>query len=122
MRRFAALVLTCLLALQAGWAVAASYCQHESQRDSASAVAHFGHHTHQHPVADAKADAGVDAPGTPLPDLDCHACHASQASVTPAPLAFGAAPAAAAPPQRADEALPAPPRARRERPNWQSLA
>lgn len=131
MRRFVALLLLCVFSLQACWAVAASYCQHES----APAAAHIGHHVHQHRAQhatphpaddanahDAKADAGIGTPGTAAADLDCHACHAHQAGVTPAPLAFSAAPAAVPPPQCPAAALPAPPRARVERPNWQNLA
>lgn len=121
MRRFAALLLLCVFSLQACWAVAASYCQHES----APVAAHLGHHAHAHQADDAKADAGPGgsgASGAPAADLDCHACHAHHASVTPAPLAFAAAPAALPPPQWVGGALPAPPAARVERPNWQGLA
>lgn len=118
MRRFVALLLLCLFSLQAGWAVAARYCQHES----ASAAAHFGHHTHAHAADDTKADPGAGTPGTLAPDLDCHGCHANPAGVGCAPLAFMAAAAAMPPPQRLAEALPAPPRARVERPNWQRPA
>lgn len=118
MRRFAALLLLCVFSLQACWAVAASYCTHES----APAVAHFGHHTHQHQAGDAQADPGRGAPGTLAPDLDCHACHACQAGVTAAGLAIGAAPLAPPPAKRLAGALPEPPRARVERPNWHRLA
>lgn len=126
MRRFVALILLCVFSLQACWAAAASYCQHET----APAAAHVGHHAHQH-QADGPDHAGIDtpdtpdAPGTPgtlVPDLDCHACHACHACITPDLQALACASAVTPPPQRITGELPAPPLARVERPDWQTLA
>jgi hypothetical protein len=68
LRRWIAVVLMCWLPLQAGYAVAASYCAHET-----GAATHVGHHEHKHvddrSVGDPAAlnPAGVDA--------DCAQCH-----------------------------------------------
>ena len=61
MHRFALLLLALLMPLQTAWAMAASYCQHESSR---LAAAHFGHHSHQHDGnAVLAAEAGTRADG-----------------------------------------------------------
>ncbi len=118
MRRFAALVVLCVFSLQACWAAAAAYCQHENS----PRVAHVGHHVHDHAAQRAAPDNGADAAGTLMPDLDCHGCHAPAACVSAELTTLAATPSGAAPPQRISAALPAPPRARVERPNWLHLA
>lgn len=68
-RLLALLVLLVLLPLHSSWAVAASYCQHESGKSAQ----HFGHHTHQH---QAPADGSNDAGKPPFKlDSDCSVCH-----------------------------------------------
>jgi hypothetical protein len=91
-RKAIAIFLLVLLPLQWGWAMAASYCEHEA----AGHGAHFGHHEHSHadvsvpgdagtadgPVADT---AGFDASG----HADCGTCQLSSASVLMQRLSFG---------------------------------
>ncbi|MDO8293937.1 MAG: cobalt-zinc-cadmium resistance protein [Gallionella sp.] len=75
MRRFLILLLMVMLPLNAAFAAAASYCQH--QKESLQAV-HFGHHTHQHDRSTDKAgDAGAQV------DPDCEFCHLSYSSFVP---------------------------------------
>ena len=118
MRRWIVLIVLCVFSLQACWAAAAAYCQHET----APRAAHLGHHAHDHKAQAGTPDAGLDAPGALTPDLDCHACHGVGACVSAAVIGLAAAPAAAAPPQRIPPALPTPPPARVDRPDWQDLA
>jgi hypothetical protein len=76
MRRFLALLLLVLLPLNAAFAAAAGYCQHQKE---SSQAAHFGHHVHQH---DRAADKSGDT-GTQI-DPDCGFCHLSFSSFVPA--------------------------------------
>lgn len=73
MHRFVFVLLALLLPLQSVWAMAASYCGHET---GASATQHFGHHEHEH-----NAETESPAVGKTLPDLDCGTCHAAHAAV-----------------------------------------
>jgi hypothetical protein len=76
MMRFLALLLLVLLPLNAAFAAAAGYCQHQMESTQA---AHFGHHTHQHDSSADKAgnnDAQIDP--------DCGFCHLSFSSFVPA--------------------------------------
>lgn len=73
MSRFVFMLLALLLPLQAAWATAASYCQHESDPIAAQ---HFGHHEHEH-----KTGGYGPSDGKALPHLDCGTCHATHASV-----------------------------------------
>lgn len=114
MRRFIALLLLAVLPLQWGWAVAASYCQHEQD----PAAAHIGHHVHRHAAPEAGSSQGGDAGaasatpsvidavnGADSPsglsawsgDADCGVCHgaAVQAAVVEAAVGL----LVAAPPQ-----------------------
>lgn len=112
MRRWIAVFFLLLLPLQAVWAAAAQYCPHEKEAQSF----HLGHHTHEH---QGEGDAGE--PDKPLPameDGDCHVCHAFCSAMYSdtsrvAPLAIAPTPA----PTPAF-ALPTPPQAQPDRPNW----
>ena len=69
MRRFFAILLLLLLPLNAAFAAAAGYCQHQKESPQA---AHFGHHTHQHDSsADKTGNTGAQT------DPDCGFCHLS---------------------------------------------
>jgi hypothetical protein len=76
MKSFFAILLLVLLPLNAAFAAAAGYCQH--QQETAQA-AHFGHHAHQHDSAADKADNS----GAQI-DPDCGFCHLSFSSFIPA--------------------------------------
>lgn len=52
MRRWLALLLICLLPLQASWAAVASYCLH----GQGEAPTHFGHHAEEHQVSAESVD------------------------------------------------------------------
>ena len=68
LRRWIAVVLMCWLPLQAGYAVAASYCAHEAR-----SATHVGHHEHKHVDAPSVGDpAAMNADGV---DTDCAQCH-----------------------------------------------
>ena len=84
MKRLLAVFLLLTLPLHFSWAVAASYCQHESGKSAH----HFGHHTHQH---QAPADGSSDAGKSPLMvHADCGICHLSctAAAVSAPPVSF----------------------------------
>ncbi len=76
MKRFLAILLLVLLPLNAAFAAAAGYCQHQKESPQAT---HFGHHTHQH-------DRSVDKTGDngAQTDPDCGFCHLSFLSFIPA--------------------------------------
>lgn len=76
MRTCLTFIFAVLLSLNAAFAVAASYCQHQKESPQA---AHFGHHVHQH---DRSADKVPDT-GTQI-DPDCGFCHLSFSSFVPA--------------------------------------
>lgn len=76
MRTCLTFILAVLLSLNAAFAVAASYCQHQKESPQA---AHFGHHMHQH---DRSTDKSSDT-GTQI-DPDCGFCHLSFSSFVPA--------------------------------------
>ncbi len=68
-------MLALVFTVQVSWAVASSYCMHETGSDAQ----HFGHHDHQH-----KADP--DTPQSPKSklvecDSDCDFCHHSFANI-----------------------------------------
>ena len=131
MRRLVALLLLVLLPLQAVWAAAAPYCQHEG--DAASR--HIGHHQPEHAhtsvgnATDAIQDDAHGAPGEPdtpgegaaSAHSDCHVCHGG--SVLTHEVRLVQAMSASAPPVPAlAQGLPAPPTERPERPKWSALA
>jgi hypothetical protein len=73
MLRWVIIFLLMFLPLQATWAVAGSYCQHETGQ----AAQHFGHHAHRHHEAKT-ADHGHEKkskPNSGAPDNDCGSCH-----------------------------------------------
>ena len=117
MRKWLTILLLVFLPLQLSWAVAASYCQHES----GAAAKHFGHHDHQHKAADGK-DASPDPSKLMGGDPDCASCHAGCAS--PLPCAVTVASLANSSLDTADYGarLTSPPFERLERPQWRLLA
>lgn len=74
MRRWLSILLLVMLPFQLSWAVAASYCQHETGKLSS----HFGHHEHKHEAAKLKAsdkERGDKASNFGALDEDCAMCH-----------------------------------------------
>lgn len=69
MRRLFFIFLLICLPFQSSWAMASSYCKHETSK----AANHLGHHSHQHQSAD---DASVDGSSPGVKHQDCEACHA----------------------------------------------
>ncbi len=118
MRRALAVFMLFLLPLQFSWAVAATYCPHET----APEAQHFGHHDHRH-AAQAVSDSSPDAQWPGAVDNDCNACHAGcvvailNAAATPSIVAAISvvADSPSAPPATVHLARP-------ERPNWRLLA
>jgi hypothetical protein len=115
MRRLLTLLLIMLLPLQFSYAVAASYCQHES----GNAAHHFGHHAHVHKVADHDDHAGKGKSKSKLfVDNDCTGCHwgkpelISEAVAVPAMQAESVLTVSDGPPYRSADPH------RIERPNW----
>jgi len=115
MRRLSALILAFALLFQFSWAVAATYCEHES---SPEAAVHFGHHVHVHKAADGKKLPG----GKLAQDDDCAFCHAGHPAIVPLVPAVVAAvqssPAAFPEPSISASAPPRTP----DRPQWLRLA
>lgn len=123
MRRFVALLLLVLLPLQAVWAAAAPYCQHEG----GAASQHIGHHQpeHQHATGfdapdghGAPGDQGSDANST---HSDCHVCHSGTVLAHEVRL-VRAMSASMLPVPALTQGLPKPPTERPERPKWAALA
>lgn len=115
MRRVLALFLACALLFQFNWAVAATYCEHET---SNQATMHFGHHAHVHQSADGKNLSS----GTLAPDDDCafhHAVHPALVPLVPT-VVTACRPSHAAFPEPSISAS-APPRTP-DRPQWLRLA
>jgi hypothetical protein len=115
MRRILALLLACALLFQFTWAVAATYCEHETSNATAM---HLGHHAHVH-----KSVEGRDLPGGKLAlDDDCAFHHAGQPALMP--LVAGVV--AAAQPSLAAFVEPplgtSAPRRTPDRPQWLRLA
>jgi hypothetical protein len=79
MPRWTIIFLLIFLPLQATWAVAGGYCQHETGQ----AAQHFGHHEHLHHAAKA-ADDGHERQSKPTSaamDSDCEFCHSCYLSL-----------------------------------------
>lgn len=76
-RRFFFIILMLILPLQASWAAAGAYCQHEQD----SAAQHFGHHAHKHSAADKDKKSG--APSASF-HADCASCHLGCAGIVTA--------------------------------------
>ena len=68
MRRWLSMFLLIVLPLQISWAVAATYCQHET-----GSTQHFGHHDHKHHAEDNQKLAKASPSDV---DNDCAVCHA----------------------------------------------
>lgn len=117
MRHWFAILLLVLMPLQALWASAAPYCEHEQ---AAAASKHLGHHEHEHPELDASQDQSPGKVGAS--HTDCHVC---QGSAT-APVVGEAIGALSFVPRhpsiREASVWPAPPLTRPDRPKWQLLA
>lgn len=111
-KRLSLILLLLILPLQAVWAAAGAYCQHEQS----AAAKHLGHHPHQHQVmADGNDGSGKPSAGA---HADCSTCHLSCPAAAIVPQSFPIiAPAlmvAAAPPG----SLPSSFLDRPERPKW----
>lgn len=115
MPRVLALLLAVALLFQMSWAVAATYCEHET---TSAGSAHFGHHVHVHKSADAKKHVADKL----AVDDDCSYCHAAHPAIlTPASadVVAVARPAASFPqPSLHGSALARAP----DRPQWRRLA
>lgn len=116
MRRFVFLLITVLL-LQFSWIAAASACTHEV----GASARHFGHHPHEHKLADLKAGKEKGFSGGALDD-DCAVCHLGcGAASPPGVLRLSVLPAhtpAIAGPPRLVPAWPDPP----DRPRWPAVS
>lgn len=71
-----AFLLAIALLFQMSWAVAATYCGHDT---SPKAASHLGHHAHVHPASGAKHMVA----DTLAADDDCGDCHAVHAAIVP---------------------------------------
>ena len=76
MPRVLALFLAFTLLFQMSWAVAATYCEHET---TSTTAVHFGHHVHVHKSVDGKKEVGSRL----AVDDDCRYCHAEHAAIIP---------------------------------------
>ena len=74
MSRVLALFLAFTLLFQMSWAVAATYCEHETTPEAAM---HFGHHAHVHKSVDGKNPVASKL----AVDDDCSYCHAGHAAI-----------------------------------------
>ena len=110
MRRLIAILLLMMLPLQAIWAAAAPYCQHEGEASGQ----HIGHHQPEHE----DGDQGDDAAGT---HSDCHVCHGGTVLAHDLPV-MQVMPASSEVVPSLAHGLPAPPIERPERPQWPVLA
>lgn len=124
MRRLVALLLLVLLPLQAVWAAAAPYCQHEG----GAASHHIGHHQPEHHHADAAQPSPADGEGhhdgtngAGAEHSDCHVCHGGTVLAHEVRLAQVMT-ATTQPAPSVAHGLPAPPGERPERPKWPALA
>lgn len=117
MRRWIAVFFLVLFPLQAVWAAAAPYCQHEQE----PASFHIGHHSHDHhPGSSADDTADKLLPG--MEDGDCTACHAFCSALQSVASNAQAALIDVAPPTGIAFPVPTPPQSPPERPNWRALA
>lgn len=116
MKRLLALLLFAILPFQATYALASSYCAHES-----GAPWHFGHHQHQHKYAQdsGSLDDRSDGSGTSFGQhADCASCHLGVIGLVVAgfdPLIHELAEQVDSNELQSADSLPPP---RPERPNW----
>ncbi|MBB2484369.1 hypothetical protein H5407_03920 [Mitsuaria sp. WAJ17] len=117
MKHLIAVLVALLLPLQLSWAVAASYCQHETTVQEAR---HFGHHAHVHQAGQPEHQpAGARL----VADLDCSFCHAAAAAALPELAAMPAASLpSGAPLSMGGSRLKSPPGGTPDRPQWPRLA
>jgi hypothetical protein len=115
MRRWIAILLLMLLPVQAIWAAAEPYCQHEH----GVAAHHLGHHEHEHHGDDHGDGQDSSKKASPMADHDHHCC-ASLSLLPPSSLAMpgtlSSAKLVAAPLARYADARAS----RIERPQWPS--
>lgn len=78
-KRLLFVLLMLILPLQAVWAAASAYCQHEQ----GTATQHFGHHAHQHQAADKSDSGNIPASGF---HGDCAFCHLGAVGVATSSL------------------------------------
>lgn len=83
MRRLLIILMMVVLPLQLSWAVAATYCQHESR----PVASHFGHHVHKH-LAKPGDGKSSTSPSKLLSDDDCTVCHLGSAGIVSMPSFF----------------------------------
>jgi hypothetical protein len=86
-KRLLFVILMLILSLQAVWAAASAYCQHEQ----GAAVQHFGHHAHQHQASDKSDPSGGPASSF---HADCAFCHLGGVGAVPSSLDVPASPPA----------------------------
>lgn len=77
MRRWFTIFLLIFLPLQATWAAAGSYCQHET----GVAAQHFGHHEHRHQGSQSDEGKAKNSKAVFAVDGDCDFCHPSCGAV-----------------------------------------
>lgn len=77
MKRLLLILLLIALPYQSSWAEVAVYCQHEE-----ASSFHFGHHEHQHELAQTDSEHGDNSIEL---HADCSTCHGLAAAV-PSPL------------------------------------
>lgn len=81
MKKLLFIFLLMLLPFQYSWAAAAVYCQHEQEHPT-----HFGHHSHEHEVAQAKTDDKPDDRSSIKVHADCITCHGSAVGIMTMPF------------------------------------
>lgn len=112
MKRFLIIFLLSVLPPYFSWAVAASYCQHENDRNTH----HFGHHYHQHQGGTDRKDGAGKAPFQLHADCSvCHlGCQAALVSIQLVAASFPGSIKTTDPPDTLPSIVPEAP----ERPNW----
>ncbi len=118
MRRWIAIFFLVLFPLQAVWAAAAPYCQHEKEPTSF----HIGHHTHEHHGVSNADSADADKQLLSMDDGDCQACHAFCSALYSDATRTEALAIASTPATTPLIALPTSPQTQPERPNWKRFA
>ncbi len=110
MRRWLSIFLLIVLPLQISWAVAATYCQHET-----GSTKHFGHHDHKHQAEDGEKLAKGSVSDV---DNDCAVCHAGCVAALTSFSSLLPKVGAVAAHFRTDQLWASPPAEQPERPNW----
>ena len=110
MRRWLSIFLLIVLSLQISWAVAETYCQHET-----GSTKHFGHHDHKHQAEDGEKLAKGSVSDV---DNDCAVCHAGCVDALTSFSSLLPKVGAVADYSRTVLLLASPPGEQPERPNW----